>query len=101
MLENFNYCLILTLTHSISLLFEFIINREDEPGWDTEIKDDVIEECNKHGGVVHIYVDKSSPQVSSCTCIVFSLDYLFCFRPLMQIMSAFLLNHVRENTLTV
>ncbi|XP_077315134.1 RNA-binding protein 39 isoform X2 [Lithobates pipiens] len=35
---------------------------EDEPGWDTEIKDDVIEECNKHGGVVHIYVDKSSPQ---------------------------------------
>ncbi|XP_040186560.1 RNA-binding protein 39 isoform X2 [Rana temporaria] len=35
---------------------------EDEQGWDTEIKDDVIEECNKHGGVVHIYVDKSSPQ---------------------------------------
>uniref|UniRef100_A0A8C5N0E6 RNA-binding protein 39 n=1 Tax=Leptobrachium leishanense TaxID=445787 RepID=A0A8C5N0E6_9ANUR len=35
---------------------------EDEPGWDTEIKDDVIEECNKHGGVVHIYVDKNSPQ---------------------------------------
>ncbi|XP_078508350.1 RNA-binding protein 39 isoform X1 [Lissotriton helveticus] len=35
---------------------------EDEPGWDTEIKDDVIEECNKHGGVIHIYVDKSSTQ---------------------------------------
>ncbi|KAM5135646.1 RNA-binding protein 39 isoform 3-T3 [Mantella aurantiaca] len=35
---------------------------EDEPGWDQEIKDDVIEECNKHGGVVHIYVDKNSPQ---------------------------------------
>ncbi|MEE6509551.1 hypothetical protein FKM82_026828 [Ascaphus truei] len=35
---------------------------EEEAGWDTEIKDDVIEECNKHGGVVHIYVDKSSPQ---------------------------------------
>ncbi|XP_040293198.1 RNA-binding protein 39 isoform X1 [Bufo gargarizans] len=35
---------------------------EDEQGWDTEIKDDVIEECNKHGGVVHIYVDKNSPQ---------------------------------------
>nr|XP_033819284.1 RNA-binding protein 39 isoform X5 [Geotrypetes seraphini] len=35
---------------------------EEEPGWDTEIKDDVIEECNKHGGVIHIYVDKSSTQ---------------------------------------
>ena len=27
-----------------------------------EIRDDVVEECNKHGGVVHIYVDKASPQ---------------------------------------
>ncbi|KAE8576715.1 hypothetical protein XENTR_v10004296 [Xenopus tropicalis] len=35
---------------------------EDELGWDSEIKEDVIEECNKHGGVVHIYVDKNSPQ---------------------------------------
>ncbi|XP_041112800.1 RNA-binding protein 39-like [Polyodon spathula] len=35
---------------------------EDDPEWDVEIQDDVIEECNKHGGVVHIYVDKSSPQ---------------------------------------
>ncbi|NXD87827.1 RBM39 protein, partial [Halcyon senegalensis] len=35
---------------------------EEEAGWDTEIKDDVIEECNKHGGVIHIYVDKSSAQ---------------------------------------
>ena len=23
---------------------------------------DVIDECNKHGGVMHIYVDKASPQ---------------------------------------
>merc|ERR1712061_709125 len=30
--------------------------------WDQEIRDDVIEECNKHGGVAHIYVDKASPQ---------------------------------------
>lgn len=37
---------------------------ENEPGWDQEIQDDVIEECNKHGGIVHIYVDKNSPQVS-------------------------------------
>uniref|UniRef100_G1RHA8 RNA binding motif protein 39 n=1 Tax=Nomascus leucogenys TaxID=61853 RepID=G1RHA8_NOMLE len=35
---------------------------EEEVGWDTEIKDDVIEECNKHGGVIHIYVDKNSAQ---------------------------------------
>ncbi|XP_041080189.1 RNA-binding protein 39-like isoform X7 [Polyodon spathula] len=35
---------------------------EDDPEWDVEIQDDVIEECNKHGGVVHIYVDKNSPQ---------------------------------------
>ena len=27
-----------------------------------EIRDDVIEECNKHGGVLHIYVDKASAQ---------------------------------------
>eukprot|EP00057_Strongylocentrotus_purpuratus_P001320 XP_001198098.2 PREDICTED: RNA-binding protein 39 [Strongylocentrotus purpuratus] len=31
-------------------------------GWETDIRDDVIEECNKHGGVLHIHVDKASPQ---------------------------------------
>ena len=30
--------------------------------WDVEVRDDVIGECNKHGGVLHIYVDKASPQ---------------------------------------
>jgi len=30
--------------------------------WDQEIKDDVIEECNKHGGVYHVYVDTSSSE---------------------------------------
>ncbi|OCT60594.1 MGC81970 protein isoform X1 [Xenopus laevis] len=35
---------------------------EDELGWDSEIKEDVMEECNKHGGAIHIYVDKNSPQ---------------------------------------
>jgi len=33
---------------------------ETNPSWDIEIKDDVIEECNKHGGVLHVYVDKAS-----------------------------------------
>ncbi|KAJ4442165.1 RNA-binding protein 39, partial [Periplaneta americana] len=35
---------------------------ETNPTWDVEIRDDVIEECNKHGGVLHVYVDKASPQ---------------------------------------
>lgn len=34
---------------------------ETNPSWDVEIEDDVIEECNKHGGVLHVYVDKQSP----------------------------------------
>ncbi|XP_053693587.1 RNA-binding protein 39 [Sabethes cyaneus] len=34
---------------------------ETNPSWDVEIQDDVIEECNKHGGVLHVYVDKQSP----------------------------------------
>lgn len=35
---------------------------ERDPSWDLEIKEDVVEECNKHGGVQHIYVDKASSQ---------------------------------------
>jgi len=35
---------------------------ETAPNWEVEIQDDVIDECNKHGGVLHIYVDKASPQ---------------------------------------
>lgn len=35
---------------------------ESRSNWDQEIRDDVIEECNKHGGVLHLYVDKASPQ---------------------------------------
>ena len=31
------------------------------PNWAEEIRDEVIEECNKFGGVVHIYVDEKSP----------------------------------------
>ena len=30
--------------------------------WDVEVRDDVIEECNTHGEVLHIYVDKASLQ---------------------------------------
>lgn len=37
------------------------VTETSELNWDIEIKDDVIEECNKHGGVLHVYVDKASP----------------------------------------
>ncbi|ESO82785.1 hypothetical protein LOTGIDRAFT_184582 [Lottia gigantea] len=35
---------------------------ETRLNWDQEIRDDVIEECSKHGGVLHIFVDKASRQ---------------------------------------
>ncbi|KAG6446259.1 RNA-binding protein 39 isoform X1 [Manduca sexta] len=42
---------------------------ETNPSWDVEIRDDVISECNKHGGVLHVYVDKASPQGNVyCKC---------------------------------
>jgi RNA-binding protein 23/39 len=34
---------------------------ETNMNWDQDIRDDVIEECNIHGGVWHIYVDVASP----------------------------------------
>lgn len=33
---------------------------ESNPNWDSEIRDDIIEECQKHGGIMHIYVDQAS-----------------------------------------
>ena len=35
---------------------------ETNLSWVKEIRDDVIEECNKHGGVLHVFVDQASPQ---------------------------------------
>lgn len=35
---------------------------ETAANWDLEIRDDVIDECSRHGGVLHIYVDKMAPQ---------------------------------------
>lgn len=37
-------------------------NKECEKGWDDDIRDDVLDECNRHGGALHIYVDKNSEQ---------------------------------------
>lgn len=33
---------------------------ETNPQFDIEIADEVIEECQKHGGILHVYVDKAS-----------------------------------------
>ncbi|XP_067383663.1 RNA-binding protein 39b isoform X2 [Channa argus] len=49
-------------THCLQLSNLFNPQAESDPSWATEIQDDVIEECNKHGGIVHIYVDKNSAQ---------------------------------------
>jgi len=49
-------------TQCFMLTNMFDPTKETEPGWDQEIRDDVIEECNKYGGVLHIYVDKVAPQ---------------------------------------
>ncbi|TRY90016.1 hypothetical protein DNTS_034379 [Danionella cerebrum] len=49
-------------THCLQLTNMFNPQTENDPNWDMEIRDDVIEECLKHGGVVHIYVDRSSTQ---------------------------------------
>ncbi|CAB4064569.1 RBM39 [Lepeophtheirus salmonis] len=36
---------------------------ETAPNWVEEVRDDVIDECNKqHGGILHIYVDRVAPQ---------------------------------------
>ncbi|XP_029906875.1 RNA-binding protein 39a isoform X2 [Myripristis murdjan] len=49
-------------THCFQLSNMFNPTSEEAPGWDVDIQHDVIEECNKHGGVVHIYVDKNSTE---------------------------------------
>ena len=55
----------------IRLLALILFQLEDQVVWKLlivgynvfqEICDDVMDECNKHGGVLHIYVDKASPQ---------------------------------------
>lgn len=51
---------IATQCFMLSNMFDPMLERD--PNWDQEIRDDVIEECNKHGGVLHIYVDKASSQ---------------------------------------
>lgn len=49
-------------THCFQLSNMFHLNSEKTPGWEVDIQHDVIEECNKHGGTVHVYVDKNSAE---------------------------------------
>lgn len=44
----------------LSNMFDPVAEAESNPRWADEIRDDVIEECNRFGGVVHIYVDEKS-----------------------------------------
>lgn len=54
---------------------------ESNPTWASEIRDDIIEECQKHGGILHIYVDQASqgnvyvkcPSIASAVLAVNSL----------------------------
>lgn len=54
---------------------------ETNPTWASEIRDDIIEECQKHGGILHIYVDQASqgnvyvkcPSIASAVLAVNSL----------------------------
>lgn len=40
----------------------FDITQETGSNWPEEVADDVITECNQHGGVLHIYVDRTSKE---------------------------------------
>lgn len=42
-------------------MFDLEEERSKE-GWVDEIRDDVMEECSKYGGIVHIHVDQESPE---------------------------------------
>lgn len=54
---------------------KFSLNREKDPDWDADIRDDVLEECTKYGHVFHIHVDKNSNQV----CIESSVQFSFVY----------------------
>ena len=42
-------------------------SKEEQVGWEVDIRDDVLEECMEFGDVVHIYVDRYS-QVCATVC---------------------------------
>lgn len=44
------------------VLHVYVVSERGNPNWEAELMDDVINECNNHGGVVHIFVDRDSDQ---------------------------------------
>lgn len=50
-------------TPSLCILVKnmFDPNGESEEGWDLDIKEDVEDECSKHGTVLHSYVETKEP----------------------------------------
>ena len=77
-LSSKNCCLDLSLSSSPFMLTsccKFSLNREKDPDWDADIRDDVLEECTKYGHVFHIHVDKNSNQV----CIESSVQFSFVY----------------------
>lgn len=49
-------------TRTISLANVFDPSSETEPDWDEDLRADILEECSKYGGVVHVAVDKRDPK---------------------------------------
>jgi len=47
-------------TNCFQLQNMFDPSKESGDGWDAEIRDDVIEECSRHGDVHHVHVDKNA-----------------------------------------
>lgn len=40
----------------------FFYREKVKSNWVEEIQDDVIEECSKYGGIVHLYIDQNAPE---------------------------------------
>lgn len=76
---------------------------ETELNWDAEIRDDVIDECEKFGKILHIHVDKSSPEgkvflrfdsVDSCKAAVQALNGRWFAKK--QIIATFIVDGIYE-----
>lgn len=47
---------------AMSLANVFDLASETDPDWDQDLRADILEECSKYGGVVHVMVDKRDPK---------------------------------------
>ena len=61
--KQFNQNLLVHVSSNLLLSYYYKIFLSiffQAPNWYDEIRDDVILECNKHGGVLHVFVDRQS-----------------------------------------